>query len=123
MGLDMYAYTTEEKIDQTVDFEDHSDWACEFHYWRKHPNLHGWMERLYREKGGKADSFNCVNVMLDAADLDRLEADVKAGRLPQTTGFFFGCSDGSEVSDDLAFIKRARQFIEDGEQVYYRSWW
>ena len=38
--------------------------AIELHYWRKHPNLHGWMESLYYEKGGTADNFNCVNLQL-----------------------------------------------------------
>jgi hypothetical protein len=28
-----------------------ADDAAELHYWHKHPNLHGWMERLFRTKG------------------------------------------------------------------------
>ena len=71
--------------------------ASELHYWRKHPNLHGWMQKLYYEKGGKDEIFNCVPVALTGQDLDRLEADVKDGELPLTAGFFFGESDGSEA--------------------------
>lgn len=119
----MYAFTTEEKIDQEVDFKENPSWACQVHYWRKHPNLHGWMERLYREKGGTAEEFNCVNVMLNSDDLDRLEADINAGTLPDTSGFFFGQTDGTETQDDLAFIARARHFMELGQQIYYTSWW
>jgi hypothetical protein len=55
MGLDMYARTTNAKLKSPVDF-DETD-GTEFHYWRKHPDLHGWMERLYREKGGIDRSF------------------------------------------------------------------
>ena len=67
MGLDMFAFTTEEEI-PAVDFSE--DIASdEIFRWRKHPNLHGWMERLYEAKGGTADSFNCVPVRLDAADI------------------------------------------------------
>ena len=52
MGLDMYALTTTEKPASAVDFD--ADAHSELHYWRKHPDLHGWMEKLYREKGGAA---------------------------------------------------------------------
>jgi len=58
--------------------------AIELHYWRKHPNLHGWMESLYYEKGGTADNFNCVNLQLTARDLDRLETAIRGGTLPLT---------------------------------------
>jgi hypothetical protein len=121
MGLDMFAKTTTEKPASEVDFvtEQHS----EQHYWRKHPDLHGWMENLYREKGGTAESFNCVRMVLAAPDLDRLEADIKERRLPETQGFFFGDSDGSETAGDLAFIGKARAAIQSGLTVYYTSWW
>src|ERR1700676_3585747 len=104
MGLDMYAFTTTEKPTTPVDFEiSHGE---RLHYWRKHPDLHGWMEALYREKNGGAEPFDCVNLALAAGDLDRLEADIRKGRLPHTEGFFFGNSDGSELEDDLAFIEK-----------------
>jgi hypothetical protein len=45
MGLDMYAMTTTEAVADAVDFK--VGIAAELHYWRKHPNLHGWMEALY----------------------------------------------------------------------------
>ena len=56
-------------------------------------------------------------------DLDDLEYDIKNGNLPQTSGFFFGQSDGSENEDDLQFIEDARLAILDGFSVYYTSWW
>lgn len=121
MGLDMYACTTRTKPTSPVDF-DAADTA-EFHYWRKHPDLHGWMEDLYRRKGGRAESFNCVAVALTAADLHRLEADLIAGKLPETSGFFFGGSDGTERENDLAFVRKARQFLAEGLTVFYTSWW
>lgn len=121
MGLDMYACTTRTKPASPVDF-DAAD-ATEFHYWRKHPDLHGWMEDLYRRKGGTAASFNCVAVALTEADLDRLEADLVERKLPDTCGFFFGDSDGTELDDDLTFVRKARQFLADGLTVFYSSWW
>lgn len=94
----------------------------EIQYWRKHPNLHGWMEELYRSKGGEA-MFNCEPMVLTLDDLDNLEDAIRSGRLPPTTGFFFGESDGSEQSEDLAFVKAAREYIADGYAVIYDSWW
>lgn len=122
MGLDMYALTTNQKPQPPVDFSEPDD-ASQLHYWRKHPNLHGWMERLYREKGGKQDTFNCVSVALDADDIHQLEIDIEAGNLPPTSGFFFGASDGTESDDDLAFVAKARAAIEEGKTVFYSSWW
>jgi len=123
MGLDMFACTTPEKPLSEVDFTT-SQWA-ELHYWRKHPNLHGWMEQLYHDKGGSQNPFNCAAVELKQADLERLETAIREKRLPQTEGFFFGSSDSSEseVEDDLAFVAKARQAIQDNLTVYYTSWW
>lgn len=121
MGLDMYAYTLTQLPSAVVDFD--AIGAQELHYWRKHPNLHGWMERLYREKGGTAPEFNCVNVQLTVDDLDRLETAIRNDALPPTTGFFFGSSDGCAVADDLAFIAGARRALEAGLSIFYSSWW
>ena len=52
MGLDMYAYVAD-KAGQEVD-------SRELAYWRKHPNLHGWMERLAESKNVEYGSFNGV---------------------------------------------------------------
>lgn len=121
MGLDMYAFATKEKPATPVDFKVEE--VRELHYWRKHPNLHGWMQKLYYDKGGTADCFNCVPVALTADDLDRLETAIRANELPQTSGFFFGETDGSEFEDDLAFITKARDALAEGLTVYYDSWW
>ena len=121
MGLDMYAEITLEPVTTPVDFK--VERHVRIHYWRKHPDFHGWMEALYFEKGGSADSFNCVPVLLTLQDLDRLEAAIFKGELPDTSGFFFGDSDGTEVPDDLAFIVKARKAITEGYTVFYTSWW
>ena len=123
MGLDMYAFSTKAKLKKEVDFDTINCETEEVHYWRKHPNLHGWMQELYESKGGKSDSFNGDNVVLTNADLDQLEYDINSSQLPETSGFFFGNSDGEEKADDLEFVKKAMQEINEGKTVYYTSWW
>ena len=87
----------------------------EIAYWRKHNALHGWMEKLYRKKGG-TEEFNCVP----------LELVVTNTMLPETGGFFFGgdsrfCEDYQ--AQTLDFIKEARGYLSRGWAVAYDSWW
>lgn len=121
MGLDMFAFTTDQDL-SPVGFKHPKD-AQELHYWRKHPNLHGWMEDLYRGKGGSHPEFNCTPVCLDEDDLDLLQAAVSNDELPHTAGFFFGESDPEEKISDLEFIQKARKALSEGKKVFYTSWW
>ena len=123
MGLDMYALSTKAKLNKEVDFDTINLDTEDIHYWRKHPNLHGWMQSLYESKGGTSDSFNGDCVVLTNNDLLDLERDIMDGNLPDTQGFFFGNSDGEEKNDDLEFVKKAMQAIKEGKTVYYTSWW
>lgn len=89
MGLDMYAFVTDEQPAKDVDFGEPES-ATELHYWRKHPNLHGWMQQLYEAKGGQNPEFNLAAVMLESGDLAKLEAAITGNELPETSGCFFG---------------------------------
>ena len=105
-----------------INYENPIVVAKEIAYWRKHPDLHGWMENLYREKGGREQSFNGDLVVLTLADLDRLEEDILRKNLPKTTGFFFG--ESGEISlKDLEFVLEARKAIQEGDTVFYDSSW
>ena len=97
-------------------------------YWRKHPNLHGWMARLWLTREANAlretDNFNGIELELTAEDLDNLEATVKARELPATSGFFFGSdADTHYYNDDLKFIQEARAEMFFGLKVFYNSSW
>jgi hypothetical protein len=123
MGLDMYAFSTNAKPKTDVDFETKNFKPEEVYYWRKHPNLHGWMQSLYDSKGGTESDFNGDCVVLTAFDLDVLEEDIKNNNLPDTSGFFFGQSGDDEIENDLIFVAKAREAIANGKTVYYTSWW
>lgn len=127
MGLDMYAFKMKAK--EAGDIQTMVGWPEviereEIAYWRKFNHLHGWMEDLYREKGG-TDEFNCVYVRLEQADLDRLKDALDNRKLVHTPGFFFGTSewDDLHIIHTEEFIQDAKQALLDGDAVFYYSWW
>jgi len=140
MGLDQYAYVatnagmhesyySDENYDKEEDDPTKIAEPRELASWRKHPNLQGWMERLWVEKNPGADEetgymFNGVELELTWEDLDRLEADVIAGQLPDTKGFFFGNNaDDYYRESDLKFIREAKAEVFLGLRVFYNSSW
>ena len=135
MGLDMYAYVAS-KAGQGAQYWEEYDLPedqktvekpRELAYWRKHPNLHGWMDRLWRSKNTDPSTdpmFNGVELELTWEDLDELENAVEGRTLPGTTGFFFGeDSDDFYREQDLEFIKNARSELFCGLRVFYNSSW
>lgn len=143
MGLDQYAYVAAKEEQKKTYWEEYGltedkktvAEPREIAYWRKHPNLQGWMEKLWlnrlAEQGKEApmangwgSAFNGVELELTWEDLDQLEKDILAAHLPETSGFFFG-DDSSEYykNEDLEFIKKARSEIFCGLRVFYNSSW
>ena len=102
----------------------------EIAYWRKHPNLHGWMEQLWLRKGGSNEdadwgtNFNGIELELTHEDLDELERAITHNQLPDTSGFFFGNNANEYYREsDLQFIKNARAELFFGLKVFYNSSW
>ena len=142
MGLDMYAYVASRKGQQsefyeTAEFDANTSEfisktvskPVEIAYWRKHPNLHGWMERLWERKGkpgtGNTDAtFNGIELELTWDDLDELERAIRHSQLPTTEGFFFGNpSDNYYYEQDLEFVNNAKAEVFLGLKVFYNSSW
>tara|TARA_B100001778_G_C18603032_1_gene638259 strand:+ start:2916 stop:3335 length:420 start_codon:yes stop_codon:yes gene_type:complete len=139
MGLDQYAtarkgeprtvkseytYTDQDGVEKEGS-EEYLEWddTIELATWRKHPNLQGWMEELWYEKGGEGE-FNCVELELTLENLDALEATLDEEALPETAGFFFGGNaDDHYAEADREFIVQARAAIKQGYTVVYSSWW
>ena len=140
MGLDQLAYSRP----ATATNDDTDECLVQ---WRKHPNVQGWMERLWRkQKYGDAatpdpitgegysnetymnDPFNCEELELTADDIERLRLDIQNKTLNgghgDTTGFFFGDNADEEYrEDDIKFCDRAEYMLKNGYKVIYYSWW
>lgn len=126
MGLDQSAYVA-------ANADDDYDNRQELAYWRKHPNLQGWMEQLWYKKGRPGLATNCedaevyfngIELELTYDDIVALEKDVRAGTLPATTGFFFGNNADEYYKDnDLKFITEAKFRLFLKQRVFYNSSW
>ena len=143
MGLDMYAYVAS-KAGQQNEFYETAEFnktindfvsktvskPVELAYWRKHPSLHGWMEKLWERKliadGGDPEkhTFNGIELELTWEDVDELERVVRAGKLPFTEGFFFvKPSNNHYYEEDLKFCLNAKAELFLGLKVFYNSSW
>lgn len=127
MGLDMKAYAIDENGEE--------EYLAE---WRKHNRLQGWMQELWESKGcpnAKEDGdFNCVELQLNAQDIDELEDAILTMTLPESHGFFWGSDsffwtdeDGNDypensyyyLEQDLEFVTEARKMLDKGYGVFY----
>ncbi len=119
MGLDMYL-TGEKYFYQN--WEDPSQdptedgFRVESHrlalgYWRKHPDLHGYIVQTFA--GGVDD---CQDIELNVADMSTIITAIRAKSLPHTEGFFFGTSYDSEEqrAEDINIFLSAIAWLESG---------
>jgi len=73
--------------------------------------------------------FNCENVQLDKTDIEIIRDFVEKGELPFCSdGMFWGHQfqekQMKEYKDqDLEFCAKAIEWIQEGKEVYYSSWW
>lgn len=133
MGLDMYLdgekyfWTDWENPQNNVkeDGYELKNKSLRLGYWRKHPNLHGYIVREF------ADGVDeCQPIPLTAKDIDKIIQAIKDRALPHTTGFFFGQSDDSEeqAARDIKILEAAKAWLTVKEKgisrdVYYRASW
>lgn len=133
MGLDMYLrgrkmlWAIDGVEARKEDGFNISSIEIELGYWRKHPNLHGYIVQTFADGVDK-----CQKIFLNRDDIRNIIKAVKAKKLPHTEGFFFGYSDGSEMDDDIATFNAALKWLdaepkdgrtEFGRCVYYQASW
>ena len=134
MGLDQFAYRVSfekegnsilESIPEDIEEE-------EIAYWRKNRFLHNWIEEnVYlpkaKELSDEVEEFDSIYVKLNKFDLEQLREVILKDDLKyfDAPGFFFGEHDYNErmKEEDLKFIENALKAIEEGDEIYYYSWW
>lgn len=131
MGLDMYLqgkkflWTDWENPEnnQKEDGFEVSEKILRLGYWRKHPNLHGYIVETF------ADGVDeCQDIELSREDIVKILHAIESKELPETSGFFFGSSDGSETLQDLAIFQKALAWLDakakgESRDVIYRASW
>ena len=124
MGLDMYLTgekyfftdpSDQARIQREDGFEVRSH-VLRLGYWRKHPNLHGYIVINYA--GG---DDNCKSIFLDEHQIEEIIAAITAETLPHTEGFFFGASDGTEKDADLKIFAAALAWLRAREKGVFKS--
>lgn len=131
MGLDMhlngekYFWTNWQEPEKNI-MEDGfrvKEKQLDLGYWRKHPNLHGYIVATFAD--GKDE---CQSIYLpEEAMLNIIDA-IKGKRLIPTKGFFFGESDGSEDEESIAIFEKAIEWLKarcggESRTVYYKASW
>jgi hypothetical protein len=116
MGLDMYLkgnkfFWTDWEVPENNRTEDGfrvDEMELRLGYWRKHPNLHGFIVQTF------ADGVDeCQEIELSVKQCREIIQAVKEKRLPKTTGFFFGESDGSEDEETIEIFEKAIKWVSD----------
>lgn len=127
MGLDMYMFgkvhrvwTEDPNATELVESSDNIELA----YWRKHPNLHGYIVQQY---AGGVDK--CQEIPLTATDLLDIIESVRSKELPHTEGFFFGTSTGDdeEIEYDIEQLGKVLDWLKEDTNtlrtIHYQASW
>lgn len=129
MGLDMYMFKAENAN------EVGSDTCEEVGYWRKHPDLHSYIEELWREAGcPNADEagdnplyeFNCIEFPLTREQLEEIRELSEEHKLPTSPGgFFFSKSAPEDDPRTVEIMDKALEMLDEDPEavIFYYSWW
>jgi hypothetical protein len=119
MGLDMYIRHGEDS-DEIYKREGYEGWKRELCYWRKHPDLHGYIVQAF------ADGVDeCQQIELDTGRVAQILAASEEDRLPHTEGFFFGTSVPEDKEDTRAQLTALLAWMEQNPtaRVFYCASW
>ena len=104
MGLDMYLSLDGKEVG----------------YWRKHPNLHGYIVSTFANGVDE-----CQEIPLKFDDVMKIIESVKEKKLPHTEGFFFGYSNSEDDVETLVIfgeVENQMRINPNAKLVYQASW-
>ena len=140
MGLDQY-WVRHNPVEWYNNWElSGADWnsyakareGYELYYHRKVPALQAFMRTIWEEQGGThegdewGDRFNGSEayVVVTEAILRRLELACWGDGLDtEARGFFWGQHEKGDIKYILEAVKKAREELNKGSEVYYYSSW
>ncbi|NDC83969.1 hypothetical protein EB093_09995 [bacterium] len=87
----------------------------EIGYWRKHPNLHGFIVDTFADG---EDVCQRINLTID--DVDKILLAIEDGNLPHTEGFFFGKSELTQEQKayDRSIFEEARKWLDADPKLH-----
>lgn len=93
-------------------------------YWRKHPNLHGYIVNNFVDD---VSNYDGQNVLLTVEALQQIITAIINRELPHTEGFFFGYSatDPQEIEaeqkEDIRQLQQAIDWLNQSGKDEFRS--
>lgn len=127
MGLDMYLIGVRHYDNNCRPKRDSHEVKAEIldlGYWRKHPNLHGFIVQNF------ADGVDqCQEINLSGDNIRDILNSNDADELPTTTGFFFGTSQPEDKAETKRIFEGALEWLKTEEEgilwkdVVYRASW
>ena len=110
MGLDMY-------------FEDKN--GNEICYFRKHSDLHGWLQERWLEANPdkQPDDFNCTKFPITQDILDGMKELCNQTEHEHYSGFFWGESSKEDWEETKQLCDDIQNMLDEDETVNYYSWW
>lgn len=128
MGLDMFLYGRKHLMGGETEEDGFTviEKRLGMGYWRKHPNLHGYIVDTF----GKGID-ECQEIDLGPEDVERIIEAIKKKELPNTEGFFFGTSKGTEEEDQQSInvFQKALEWLntpcnnQEFRTIYYQASW
>ena len=130
MGLDMYLFGRKSPLGYKGGLREEDGFRIDaihlkMGYWRKHPNLHGYIVKNF------ADGEDlCQEIPLSEDNIAKIIQAIRAKELPETRGFFFGESEDTEGQRllDIQTLQTALDWVNTAPEhewrdVYYQASW
>lgn len=131
MGLDQYFYL----VPADFDISKEEPFPEEDFYFRKHADLHGKIEQLWRDAAPRKldESFNCIPFELTlpmleelvSYGMERLKKQLFSSDTykPEYEGFFWGHSYPHDWTEFFTNALDMIDHIRKGGRVIYYAWW
>ncbi len=142
MGLDQ-CFKVIDTIPENLNInsEEVSRMSKTIHDLRGHWQMQLFLEKVYRERGGKGD-FSCYNLQLTRENLVNLRNAIQNFELPKYQLYkntyhseeeyaqmsydhvkMFRNLEKNQYYEDLELIEKCIKLVDEGKIVYYWSWW